>query len=120
MQLLRAVDLECRTGVSGRLRSARANDRMVLVLPMCAFRCFVNFFPPRFMDVKTPYYYLVERPDQGLQALSMRETGVCASTIWHDRFISRMPPQHVAHDRDIPVNAVYEALAYCQGQCEVI
>ena len=72
------------------------------------------------MDVKTTYHYLVERPDKGSQELYIRDTGVRASTIWHDRFISRMHPQHIAHDRDIPVHAVYEALAYCQEQWEVI
>jgi hypothetical protein len=72
------------------------------------------------MSVKTTYHYLVERPDKGSQELYIRGTGVRASTIWHDRYISQRHPRHIAHDRDIPVDAVYEALAYCQDQWEVV
>ena len=66
------------------------------------------------MGVKTTYRYLVERPDKSAQELYIRGTGVRASTIWHDRYVSRIPPEQIAQDRELPVAAVYEALAYCQ------
>ena len=48
------------------------------------------------MDVQTLYRYLVERPDKGTQELYIRGTGVRASTIWHDRYISQMHPRAIA------------------------
>ena len=72
------------------------------------------------MDVQTRYHYLVERPDKGTQELYIRDTGVRASTIWHDRYVSQMHPRAIAQDRDLPVAAVYKALAYCQEHWEVI
>ena len=72
------------------------------------------------MDVQTRYHYLVERPDKGSQELYIRDTGVRASAIWHDRYISQMHPRVIAQDRDLPIDAVYEALAYCQEHWEVI
>ena len=72
------------------------------------------------MDMQTQYHYLVERPDKGTQELYIRGTGVRASTIWHDRYVSQMHPRAIAEDRDLPVAAVYEALAYCQEHWDVI
>jgi hypothetical protein len=72
------------------------------------------------MDVQSQYHYLIERPEKGTQELYIRGAGIRASTIWHDRYISQMHPHAIAQDRDLPVEAVYEALAYCQEYWEVI
>lgn len=40
--------------------------------------------------------------------------------IWHDRYVSRRSPAQIAQDRDIPLEAVYDALAYCQEHWEDI
>jgi uncharacterized protein (DUF433 family) len=72
------------------------------------------------MDIQTQYRYLIERPDKGVQELYIRGTGIRASTIWHDRYISQMHPRAIAQDRDLPAEAVYEALAYCQEHWDVI
>lgn len=66
------------------------------------------------------YQYLEQRPDKKSQELFVRGTGVRATTVWHDRFISRFSPDQIAHDRDLPLEAVYEALAYCQENWESI
>lgn len=66
------------------------------------------------------YQYIEQRPDKKTQDLFVRETGVRASTIWHDRFISRFSPDEIARDRDLPLEAVYEALDYCQENWERI
>lgn len=66
------------------------------------------------------YVYLEKRPDKKLLELFLRGTGIRASTIWHDRYVSRLNPRQIAEDRDIPVEAVYEALAYCQESWESI
>jgi hypothetical protein len=72
------------------------------------------------MEVQTPYQYLVARPDKGTSELYIRGTGVRASTIWHDRYVSQLHPRAIAQDRDLPVEAVYEALTYWQEHWDVI
>jgi len=72
------------------------------------------------MKTQTTYVYLEHRPDKQTQELFIRGTGVRASTIWHDRYISRMAPQQIAQNREIPEVAVLEALAYCQDSWDVI
>ena len=58
--------------------------------------------------------------EQGAKELEVKGTGVRASTLWHDRYVSRLKPPEIAEDRDIPVEAVYEALSYCQENWESI
>lgn len=72
------------------------------------------------METQTTYKYLVRRPDKRTQELVIRGTGVRASTIWHDRYISRMSPQRIARSRTLPEEAVLEALTYCQDHWEII
>ena len=72
------------------------------------------------MEVQSPYHYLIERPEKGTQELYIRDAVIRASTIWYDRYISQMHPRAIAQDRDLPVAAVYEALAYCQEHWDVI
>jgi uncharacterized protein (DUF433 family) len=72
------------------------------------------------MSTKAKYRYLGKRSDKRSQELFIRGTGIRASTIWHDRYISRVRPDQIAGDRDIPLEAVYEALAYCQENWESI
>ena len=72
------------------------------------------------MEAQTTYIYLEQRPDKKTQELFIRGTGVRASTIWHDRYISCMTPQQIAQSREIPEEAILEALAYCQDHWTVI
>ena len=66
------------------------------------------------MKAKAKYLYLETRSDKRSREMYLRGAGVRASTIWHDRYISRMEPDQIAKDRDIKLEAVYEALEYCQ------
>ena len=68
------------------------------------------------MSTDTQYRYL----EQGARELEVRGAGVRASTLWHDRYVSRLRPSEIAGDRDIPVEAVYEVLDYCQENWEAI
>ena len=68
------------------------------------------------MSTNTRYRFL----EQGVKELEVRGTGIRASTLWHDRYVSRLRPSEVAQDRDIPIEAVYEALGYCQENWEAI
>jgi uncharacterized protein (DUF433 family) len=72
------------------------------------------------MGIQTEYRHLEQRPDKRSQELFVRGVGVRASTIWHDRYVSRRSPAQIAQDRDIPLEAVYDALAYCQEHWETI
>lgn len=72
------------------------------------------------MTTEATYKHLERRPDKRSQELFIRGTGIRASTVWHDRYVSRFSPAQIAKDRELPVEAVYEALAYCQENWEVI
>ena len=72
------------------------------------------------MTTEATYKHLERRPDKRSPELFIRGTGIRASTVWHDRYVSRLHPSQIAKDRDLPVEAVYEALAYCQENWEII
>jgi uncharacterized protein (DUF433 family) len=72
------------------------------------------------MATNTIYRFLDSRPDKKSEELFVQGTGIRASTIWHDRYVSRMTPDQISSDRDIPLDAVYEALAFCQEEWENI
>ena len=72
------------------------------------------------MNTKAEYQHLEKRPDKRSRELFIRGTGIRASTIWHDRYISRFSPAQISRDRDIPLEAAYEALSYCQENWESI
>jgi len=69
---------------------------------------------------ETRYQYLEINTGIRSKELFVMGTGIRASTIWHDRYVSRLSPTQIAEDRDIPPGAVYEALAYCQENWEAI
>jgi hypothetical protein len=71
-------------------------------------------------QVETAYQHLEARTDTNTQELFLLGRGIKASTIWHDRFILRLSPETIAFDRDLPMEAVYEALDYCQKHWEDI
>jgi len=72
------------------------------------------------MKAKAKYLYLETRSDKRSREMYLHGAGVRASTIWHDRYISRMEPDQIAKDRDIKLEAVYEALEYCQENWTII
>ena len=72
------------------------------------------------MASKAQYRYLEPRSDKSTKELFLRDTGIRASTLWHDRYISRQNLARIAEDRDIPLGAVYESLDYCQEAWELI
>lgn len=72
------------------------------------------------MATTAEYQHLENRPDKSTRELCVRGTGIRASTIWHDRYVWRHTPAQIAQDRDIPLEAVHEALVYCQENWEII
>ena len=69
------------------------------------------------MATQTIYSHLVGDTSGEMR---IRDTRIRASSIWHDRYISRLAPDQIAVDREIPLEAVYEALSYCQENWEGI
>lgn len=72
------------------------------------------------MKPEEKYEHLEHRPEKSSQELLIRGTVIRASTLWHDRYVSRQHPIKIAKDRDLPVEAVLEALAYCEDAWELI
>ncbi len=72
------------------------------------------------MESKSRYRYLEPRSDKSTKELFVRDTGIRASTLWHDRYISCQHPTKIAKDRDLPLEAVLEALAYCEDAWELV
>ena len=72
------------------------------------------------MKAKAKYLYLETRSDKRSREMCLSGAGVRASTIWHDRYISRLEPNQIAKDREIRLAAVYEALEYCQENWAMI
>lgn len=66
------------------------------------------------------YPYPEERPDKSSREPFIRGRGIRASTIWHDRYIQMFSPEQIAKDRDLPIEAVYDALAFCRENWEMI
>jgi hypothetical protein len=73
-----------------------------------------------FSQVELEYPHLELRPDKDTKELHLRGRGIKASTIWHDRYVLHYSPEGIAFDRDLPLEAVYEALDYCQKHWEDI
>ena len=72
------------------------------------------------MESKEKYRYLKPRPDKSTRELFVGDTGIRASTMWHDRYINLLHPKDISADRNIPLEAVYEALEYCLEHWEDI
>jgi hypothetical protein len=66
------------------------------------------------ITTKVKYQHLEKRPDKQSQELFVCSAGIRTSTIWYDRYASRLSPKQIAKDRDIPGGTVYEPLTYCQ------
>lgn len=67
------------------------------------------------METPTTYRYLEPRPDKQSRELFIRGTGVRTSTIWHDRYISRMTSHQIAQNRDPPEAAVFGSVGILPG-----
>src|SRR5882724_5759656 len=69
------------------------------------------------MSTTTKYQYLERDPMSSYKQLSIRGRRIKARTIY-GAFISEeepMTPEEIAADRDLPLEAVLEAIAYCQS-----
>jgi uncharacterized protein (DUF433 family) len=68
------------------------------------------------MSVK-PYKYLMRKPKSVYKHLFIKERWISARTLYgkYAREESPMTPEEIAADYDLPLEAVKEAIAYCQS-----
>jgi uncharacterized protein (DUF433 family) len=59
------------------------------------------------------YAYLVPNPKSTYRQLFLKGTRIRAWVIYCDHVAQEMTPEEIAKDRDLPVEAIREAIAYC-------
>jgi len=64
-----------------------------------------------------PYKYLVRKPKSVYKQLFIKERWIAARTLYgmHAREESPLTPEEIAADYDLPLEAVHEAIAYCES-----
>lgn len=65
----------------------------------------------------TAYKYLVRKPKSVYKQLFVKERWISARTLYgmYARDESPMTPEEIAADYDLPLDAVVEAIAYCES-----
>ena len=64
--------------------------------------------------LSSEWQFLVQRPHPWRKQLYIKGTRTLASTIWGDLIANGMTPADIAEDRDVPLEAVLEAVRYCE------
>lgn len=64
--------------------------------------------------------YLCERPHPWRRQLSVKGRKLLASTLWNDAQANGMTAEEIAEDRDLPVEAVQEALRYAESHLPLV
>lgn len=64
--------------------------------------------------------YLITRSHPWRRQLYIKGRRLLASTVWGDMIANGMSPQEAAEDRDLPLEAVLEAVKYCEQNRELI
>jgi len=65
----------------------------------------------------TPYKYLTRKPKSVYKQLFIKDRWISARTLYgkYAREETPMTPEEIAADYDLPLEAVLEAIAYCQS-----
>src|SRR5438067_7055444 len=66
---------------------------------------------------ENPYKYLARKPKSVYKQLFIKERWIAARTLYgmYAREESPMTPEQIAADYDLPLEAVQEAIAYCES-----
>lgn len=62
----------------------------------------------------TGWQYLERKPNYWRKQLFIKGTKIKASTIWLDVLINNFTPEELAEDRNISIEAIKEAIKYCE------
>ena len=79
----------------------------------------VRIVIPEFETAQS-WRYLCERPHAWRRQLYIKGTKLKASTLWNDAQANGMSAEDIAEDRDLPLEAVREALRYCDENTDLI
>jgi len=68
----------------------------------------------------TDWVYLCERPHPWRRQLYIKGRKLLASMVWNDMLANGFTVEEAAIDRDLPVEAVIEAVSYCERNLDLI
>jgi uncharacterized protein (DUF433 family) len=71
-------------------------------------------------SAKTQWQYLEQRPDSWRKQLYIKGRKLRAHIVWGDMLVNEMTPEEVADSKDLPLEAVYEAIEYCETHIELL
>ena len=66
------------------------------------------------------WQYLEQRPHPWRQQLYIKGRRMKASTVWIDMLANELTPEEVAENKDLPLEAVLEAIKYCESHQELL
>lgn len=69
---------------------------------------------------KPDWEFLVARPHSWRRQLYIKGTKIPASTVWLGTSTNKLSPEEAAENWDIPVNAVHEAIRYCEENKDLL
>lgn len=69
---------------------------------------------------KTQWKYLEERPDSWRKQLYIKGRKLTAFGLWSDMMVNGDTPEEAADHWDVPLEAVIEAIKYCEIHQELI
>lgn len=68
----------------------------------------------------TQWQYLESRPNSWKKQLYIKGRKLTARTVWSDMIANQWSPQQTAWNWDLPLEAVSEAIEYCQTHQELL
>ena len=80
----------------------------------------IRIMIPELESVPQSWKYLCERPHPWRKQLYIKGRKLMASTVWSDMITNHMTPEEAAADRDLPFEAVREAIRYSEQNLDLI
>jgi uncharacterized protein (DUF433 family) len=71
-------------------------------------------------SAKTQWQHLEQRPDSWRQQLYLKGKKLRARNVWSDMIVNQWSIEETAHNWDLPIEAVKEAIEYCQTHQELL
>jgi uncharacterized protein (DUF433 family) len=71
-------------------------------------------------SAKTQWQYLEQRPDSWRKQLYLKGKKLLARNVWSDTLVNEWSIEETADNWDLPVEAVSEAIEYCQTHQELL
>jgi uncharacterized protein (DUF433 family) len=71
-------------------------------------------------SAKTQWQFLEQRPDNWRQQLYLKGKKLRAHIVWSDMIVNQWSIEETAYNWDLPIEAVIEAIEYCQTHQELL